>query len=68
VKRLGTYWEWSDVFFDNDFEMAINDDEVLAKLWARTLEAGKGPGFWYDDAEAIRYSFYAKLESDEDDE
>jgi monoamine oxidase/SAM-dependent methyltransferase len=68
VKRLGTYWEWSDIFFDNDFEMAISDDEVLGKLWARTLESGKGPGFWFDDAEAIRYSFYSKLESDEDDE
>jgi SAM-dependent methyltransferase len=67
VKRLGTYWEWSDIFFDNDFEMAISDDSVLSKLWARTLEAGKGPGFWYDDAEAIRYSFYKKLESEEGD-
>ncbi len=68
VKRLGTYWEWSDIFFDNDFEMAVSDDAVLEKLWARTMEAGKGPGFWFDDAEAIRYSFYAKLESDEDDD
>jgi monoamine oxidase/SAM-dependent methyltransferase len=67
VRRLGTYWEWSDIFFDNDFEMAISDDSVLSKLWARTLEAGKGPGFWYDDAEAIRYSFYKKLESEEGD-
>jgi SAM-dependent methyltransferase len=68
VKRLGTYWEWSDIFFDNDFEMAISDDKLLDKLWARTLEAGKGPGFWYDDAEAIRYSFYTRIESEEDDE
>ncbi len=67
VRRLGTYWEWSDLFFDNDFEMAISDDAVLEKLWARTLEAGKGPGFWYDDADAIRYSFYKKLESEEGD-
>ena len=68
VKRLGTYWEWSDIFFENDFEMAINDDALLEKLWARTLESGKGPGFWYDDAEAIRYSFYTRLESEEDEE
>ena len=68
VKRLGTYWEWSDIFFDNDFEMAISDDALLGKLWARTLEAGKGPGFWFDDAEALRYSFYARLEASEDEE
>jgi monoamine oxidase/SAM-dependent methyltransferase len=67
VKRLGTYWEWSDIFFDNDFEMAIEDEKLLDKLWKRTLEAGKGPGFWYDDGEAIRYSFYKRIESDEDE-
>jgi monoamine oxidase/SAM-dependent methyltransferase len=68
VKRLGTYWEWSDIFFESDFEMAIADDGLLAKLWDRTLAAGKGPGFWYDDAEALRYSFYTRLESEDDDE
>jgi monoamine oxidase/SAM-dependent methyltransferase len=68
VKRLGTYWEWSDIFFENDFEMAINDDDLLDKLWKRTLEAGKGPGFWYDDAEALRYSFYSCIESEEDED
>jgi protoporphyrinogen oxidase/SAM-dependent methyltransferase len=68
VKRLGTYWEWSDIFFENDFEMAINDDDLLDKLWERTLEAGKGPGFWYDDAEALRYSFYSCIESEEDED
>jgi monoamine oxidase/SAM-dependent methyltransferase len=68
VKRLGTYWEWSDIFFDNDFEMAVDDEKVLDKLWKRTLDAGKGPGFWYDDAEAIRYSFYKRIDGDEDDE
>jgi monoamine oxidase/SAM-dependent methyltransferase len=68
IKRLGTYWEWSDIFFDNDFEMAISDDAVLEKMWKRTVDAGKGPGFWYDDAEALRYSFYTRLESEEDED
>jgi protoporphyrinogen oxidase/SAM-dependent methyltransferase len=68
IKRLGTYWEWSDIFFDNDFEMAISDEDMLAKLWQRTQEAGKGAGFWYDDAEALRYSFYSRVESDEDED
>jgi hypothetical protein len=67
VRRLGTYWEWSDIFFDNDFEMAVADEEVLAKMWERVLEAGKGPGFWFDDAEALRYSFYSRLEGEEEE-
>jgi monoamine oxidase/SAM-dependent methyltransferase len=66
VKRLGTYWEWSDIFFDNDFEMAISDEDVLRKMWERVVASGKGPGFWFDDAEALRYSFYSKLEGEEE--
>jgi SAM-dependent methyltransferase len=68
VKRLGTYWEWSDIFFDNDFDMAIKDEALLERLWKRTLEAGKGPGVWYDDPESVRFSFYARLDGDEDEE
>ncbi len=68
VKRLGTYWEWSDIFFDNDFEMAIDNDGMLEKLWARTQDAGKGPGVWYDDAEALRYSFYKRLDGEDDED
>jgi monoamine oxidase/SAM-dependent methyltransferase len=70
VRRLGTYWEWSDLLSDNNFDMAVTDDALLEKLWQRTLAAGKGPGVWYDDAEAIRYSFYKKVDAgdDEDDD
>jgi monoamine oxidase/SAM-dependent methyltransferase len=68
VKRLGTYWEWSDIFFEADFDMAISDDKVIDKIWQRTVAAGKGPGFWYDDADALRYSFYRKLETDDDED
>jgi monoamine oxidase/SAM-dependent methyltransferase len=68
VRRLGTYWEWSDIFFDNDFEMAISDEDVLQKMWERVQAAGKGPGFWFDDAEALRYSFYGKLEGEDEEE
>ncbi len=67
VRRLGTYWEWSDIFFENDFEIAISDEDVLQKMWERVQAAGKGPGFWFDDAEALRYSFYARLESEEEE-
>jgi monoamine oxidase/SAM-dependent methyltransferase len=68
VRRLGTYWEWSDIFFESDFEMAIEDEAILEKLWQRTVASGKGPGFWYDDAEALRYSFYRRLESEDDED
>jgi monoamine oxidase/SAM-dependent methyltransferase len=68
VRRLGTYWEWSDMFFDNDFELAVDDEDVLEKMWQRVQAAGKGPNVWYDDAEAVRYSFYRRIESDGDEE
>jgi monoamine oxidase/SAM-dependent methyltransferase len=68
VKRLGTYWEWSDMFFDNDFDLAVADDKLLAKTWKRAQDAGKGPNVWYDDEEALRYSFYRRIEAEGDDE
>jgi len=68
VRRLGTYWEWSDIFFENDFDMAIQSEPLLEKLWARVLQAGQGPGVWYDDAEAVRFSFYNRLEAEDEDE
>lgn len=66
VKRLGTYWEWSDVFADNDFDLTQIDEDRLEKLWQRTLAAGKGPGTWFDDAEAVRFSFYDKVDAEDD--
>jgi monoamine oxidase/SAM-dependent methyltransferase len=68
VRRLGTYWEWSDMFFDNDFELAVDDEALLEKLWKRVQAAGKGPNVWYDDEEAVRYSFYRRLEAEEGDD
>jgi monoamine oxidase/SAM-dependent methyltransferase len=63
VKKLATWWEWSELFFDNDFDLAarLNAPEVMAAVWARTLAAGKGPGSWYADDESLRYCLFDKV-------
>jgi monoamine oxidase len=61
VKRLGTWWEWSEDFYNADFELAIQDNSTLDALWERTVAAGRGPGNWYDEPEALRYSFFRKI-------
>ena len=61
VKKLATWWEWSELFFDEDFDMAIQSQEMLDALWERTLAADKGPGRWYEDAESLRYCFFNRI-------
>ncbi|TAK48064.1 MAG: methyltransferase domain-containing protein [Xanthobacteraceae bacterium] len=66
VQKFGTWWEWSELFFNSGFDLSMNRRDSLDAVWKRTLEAGKGPGNWFDDAESLRYSFFDKI--DEDDE
>jgi monoamine oxidase/SAM-dependent methyltransferase len=66
VKKLGTWWEWSELFFDNGFDLAMHRHDCTDAIWAATLAANKGPGQWYSDAESLRYSFFDKVEDDED--
>lgn len=61
VKRLATWWEWSEDFFNADFELAVQDVPTLDALWARTIAAGRGPGRWYDEPDALRYCFFRKI-------
>lgn len=61
VKTLATWWEWSEKFFEQDFELALEHRDVLETLWARTVEARKGPGFWYEDEESLRFCFYDRV-------
>ena len=68
VKKLGTWWEWSELFFNNGFDLSMHRHDCTDALWAATLAAGKGPGEWYADSESLRYSFFDKIEDDEDDE
>ena len=44
MKKLGTWWEWSELFFSNGFDLSMNRRDVTAALWDATLAANKGPG------------------------
>ena len=63
VKKLGTWWEWSELFFSNGFDLAMNRKDKTDEVWAATLKANKGPGHWFADADSLRYSFFDKIES-----
>jgi SAM-dependent methyltransferase len=65
VKKLGTWWEWSELFFGNGFDLSMHRHDCIDAVWAATLAANKGPGQWYTDADSLRYSFFDKVEDDE---
>jgi protoporphyrinogen oxidase/SAM-dependent methyltransferase len=65
VKKLGTWWERSELFFSNGFDISMHRHDCTDALWAATLAAGKGPGQWYSDAESLRYSFFDKIEPED---
>jgi SAM-dependent methyltransferase len=67
VKKLGTWWEWSELFFGNGFDLSVHRNDCTDKVWAATLAANKGPGQWYADADSLRYSFFDKIEDDDED-
>ncbi len=64
VKKLGTWWEWSELFFGNGFDLSMHRRDCTDALWAATLAANKGPGQWYADSESLRYSFFDKVDED----
>ncbi len=64
VKKLGTWWEWSELFFNNGFDLSMHRRECTDALWAATLAANKGPGQWYADSDSLRYSFFDKIAAD----
>jgi monoamine oxidase/SAM-dependent methyltransferase len=66
VKTLATWWEWSEMFFEKDFDLALERRDVLDRLWARTLEANKGPGQWYEDSDSLRFCFYDRMKPAEE--
>ncbi|HEV7256208.1 MAG TPA: FAD-dependent oxidoreductase [Bosea sp. (in: a-proteobacteria)] len=65
VKKIATWWEWSELFFEEDFDLAIQSQEMLDLVWQRTLAADKGPGRWYEDAESLRYCFFNRVTPDD---
>lgn len=66
VKKLGTWWEWSELFFGNGFDLSMHRRDCTDELWAATLAANKGPGQWYANSDSLRYSFFDKVEADND--
>ncbi|NVN86789.1 MAG: FAD-dependent oxidoreductase [Rhodopseudomonas sp.] len=65
VKKLGTWWEWSELFFNNGFDLSMHRNDCTDALWEAALKADKGPASWYADSESLRYSFFDKV-ADED--
>ncbi|MGA7810314.1 FAD-dependent oxidoreductase [Bradyrhizobium sp.] len=68
VKKLGTWWEWSELFFGNGFDLSMHRRDCTDELWAATLAANKGPGQWYADADSLRYSFFDKVAAEDDED
>ena len=52
----------------NNFPLAVRAfaGTANAQSSAATLAANKGPGRWYADSDSLRYSFFDKVETDED--
>jgi len=65
VKKLGTWWEWSELFFSNGFDLSMHRRDCTDALWEATLAANKGPGEWYADPDSLRYSFFDKVADDD---
>jgi monoamine oxidase/SAM-dependent methyltransferase len=66
VKKLGTWWEWSELFFGSGFDLSMHRRDCTDEVWAATLAANKGPGQWYADADSLRYSFFDKVEAEDE--
>lgn len=64
VKRFSTWWEWSELFFNNGFDLAMSREDTLEQVWQYVLKVNKGPDQWYEDAECLRYSFFDKVADD----
>ena len=66
VKTLLTLWEWSELFLANGFDLEVNSDRTLKKLWRLEENARGGDGSWYNDIESIRYCYFTKSNGDDD--
>ncbi len=65
VKTLLTLWEWSELFLANGFDLEVNSDRTLKKLWRLEENARGGDGSWYNDIESIRYCYFSKFDEDD---
>jgi hypothetical protein len=52
--------EWGECYTRNGFQLAIQDQEVLRRVWKIEKQSNDGAAPWYPDAETMRYCFYSK--------
>ena len=60
MTTVSTMKEWSECFLRNGFRLAIDEPDILAKVW-KIERAANGGEKWYRSAESMRYCFYTKL-------
>ena len=61
--RVGTFAsmpEWGEYYTRNGFQLAIQDPEVLRRVWKIEQKSNEGGAPWYPDAETMRYCFFSK--------
>ena len=44
VKKLGTWWEWSELFFANGFDLSMNRNDCHGRAVAGDAGSRQGPG------------------------
>jgi hypothetical protein len=61
VRRLATWWEWSEDLLNSGFELAIQDTSLLDRLWQKTVAAGGNIGLRCNKSETLLYRFVRKV-------
>ena len=52
--------------FAAGFDLSTHRRNFMDAVWTATLQADKGPGQWYVDADSLRYSFFDKVADDDE--
>ena len=60
MESLMTLWEWGELFTAAGFQVAVNDDRTLERLWRCEKKYNEEDPDWYPDRESLRYCFYTK--------
>jgi SAM-dependent methyltransferase len=66
LKTLDTAEKWSERFLRNGFQLAINAEHILEKVWQYEIESSEGNP-WYCSPSSMRYCFYSKVNNDVSD-
>ena len=60
VETFASMWEWGECYTRNGFQLAIQDPDVLQRVWKIEKKSNQGAAPWYPDAETMRYCFFSK--------